>query len=74
MTNTERMARVGFILPPQETFVKVDPRGREYGEFTASLCPGGKVSVTWTSRGCGRSYTMLFHTEADFLLWAGECT
>lgn len=64
----------GFRPPPPETFRKPDPRGEEYGYFTATEF-GAKeaVHVTYFSVA-GASYSMTFDTAADFIAWAKEVT
>jgi hypothetical protein len=71
----EALESHGFRLPP-ETFVKDDPRGSEYGEFTVTLAPGDMLNVTWQSCRHSephRAYTFTMRRD-QFRVWAGECT
>ena len=72
------LARVGF-KPPVYAFVKDDPRGPNYGRFTAHQAGGvsgddPSFVVTWEA--CGNPehrYTMTMDFES-FMVWAKECT
>lgn len=72
------LARVGF-KPPAFAFVKYDPRGQEYGKFTAHQAGGvagdtPSFVVTWESRLTPEHrYTMTMDFES-FMVWAKECT
>ena len=73
-TIEDRMAAVGFV-PPADSFMKHDPRGAEYGTFTASVAPRDSICVTWQSNAAyGGQYTMVFRELADFETWAREVT
>lgn len=77
-TVAKMLARVGF-RPPVFAFVKDDPRGPDYGKFTASQAGGvagddPSFVVTWESRVNPECrYTMTMDLNS-FMVWAKECT
>ena len=69
----EKMKKVGFELPIQE-YKKKDPRGSEYGFFTASWAECSGMEVTKYSFDKREEYSMAFGSVEDFEAWAGDCT
>ena len=69
----EKMKKVGFELPIQE-YKKKDPRGSEYGFFTASWAECSGMEVTKYSFDKREEYSMAFGSVEDFEAWASDCT
>ena len=69
----DSIIKAGFIPPTQE-FKKTDPRGREYGFFTASWTECSGMEVTKYSSREKIEYSMTFGCFEDFEAWASDCT
>jgi len=75
MTHVFREA--GFV----DTYIKPDPRGKEYGYFEAKTTPDDKIKVVYQpskyyiqANPRGFKYCMLFESQLAFKNWARECT
>lgn len=64
---TADLAKAGFD-PPEQTYTKPDPRGREYGSYHASIVLG-RIVVRFVDE-YGPQYSMYFRTREDFSKWA----
>lgn len=70
---------IAGFQPPKSYYVKVDPRGSEYGSFhvtyntTDYLIQVDSITVNKVKDG-KYIYTMHFLTQTDFLNWAKDCT
>ena len=69
----ERMERVGFKLPI-ECHRKNDPRGREYGFFSACWIKIDVIEVIKYSQSNVKEFAMYFESIEDFESWASDCT
>jgi len=67
------MQSAGFKLPIQE-YKKTDPRGSDYGFFTASWTECSGMEVTKYSSDKQIQYSMCFGCSEDFESWASDCT
>ena len=68
-----RMERVGFRLPI-ECHRKNDPRGKEYGFFTACWIKIDVIEVIKYSQSNVKEFAMYFESIEDFEAWASDCT
>jgi hypothetical protein len=78
MQNAIEVLKVRGWTPPMELWKKNDPRGSEYGYYTAKALPCGGVEVEKNPnryvRGYGMPYRMTFPTLLDFEEWSIENT
>ena len=67
-----------FAPPPPKQFIKTDPRGVEYGYYSAYLPPPHAsdhvCTVTKYDAKDERQYAMRFMSEVYFDAWAKDCT